>query len=59
MNRTYLVNTNYWAPLQELEEDVDIEGINLITMVKSIANTTLNKWTRRMDRRRAMKYVID
>jgi hypothetical protein len=50
MNHAYLINMNYWAPLQELEEDEDIEGSNLIRTLQSIANTTSNKWKRRIDR---------
>jgi hypothetical protein len=43
MNRTYLATTNYWAPLQESEEEENIKEINTITMEQSIANTTSNK----------------
>jgi hypothetical protein len=42
---TYLATTNCWAPLQEAEEDNNVEEINQITAVQPIANTKSNKWT--------------
>ena len=61
MNHTYLTTTNYWAPLNDdtEEKDDDIEQINHITTTQSIAHTRTNKWTRRIERRKQMKLVID
>jgi hypothetical protein len=51
---------NYWVPLHdEAEEPEEPEQINIIEAKQSIANTNSNKWTRRIERRRAMKLVID
>jgi hypothetical protein len=49
---------NYWAPLNDDEED-EPEQVNIIEIKQSIANTNGNKWTRRIERRKAMKLVID
>ncbi len=49
---------NYWAPLQE-EEEEEPEQINIIETKQSIANTNGNKWTRQIKRRWAMKLVIN
>ena len=59
-NHTYLTTTNYWAPLYDEEDDVkEPEQIKIITAKQSTVNTKTNKWTRRIERRRAMKLVID
>jgi len=59
-NHTYLTTTNYWAPLDdEIEIEETSEQIKIIETKQSIANTKGNKWTRRVERRRAMKLVID
>ena len=58
-NHTYLATTNYWAPLHETEEDDNIEEIKQIKTVQPITNTNSNKLTRRIERRRMMKLVID
>ena len=49
---------NYWAPLHDKEED-EPEQINIIEIKQSIASTNGNKWTRRIERRKAAKLVID
>lgn len=59
-NHTYLKTTNYWAPLDDEEEkEEEKEHINIISSKQTIATTKGNKWTRRIERRRAMKLVID
>ena len=59
-NHTYLTTTNYWAPLSDEEDEIiEPEQINIIAAKQSIANTKSNKWTRRIERRRAQKLVID
>ena len=60
-SRTYLATTNYWAPLHEETEDDDndVEQINIINNAQTIAHTKSNKWSRRIERRRQMKLVID
>jgi hypothetical protein len=60
-NHTYLAPTNYWAPLHEEETEVEetSEQIKIIETKQSKANTNGNKWTRRIERRRTMKLVID
>ena len=60
-NHKHLTTTNYWAPLNDDadEKDEDIEQINHITTTQSIAHTRSNKWTRRIERRKQMKLVID
>ena len=58
-NHTYLTTTNYWAPLNDDEDEIDEpEQINIIAAKQSIATTKSNKWTRGIERRRAMKLVI-
>ena len=59
-NHSYLTTTNYWAPLNDEEDDIsDDENINVITKKQTIITAKGNKWTRRIDRRRMMKLVID
>ena len=58
-NHTYLATTNYWAPLDEETEVEEQPSEQINIMRQSIANTNGNKWTRRIERRRAMKLVID
>ena len=59
-NHTYLATTNYWAPLHDEEEETnEPEQINIIEAKQSIATTRGNKWTRRIERRRTTKLVID
>ena len=51
---------NYWAPLHdEAEESEEQEQINIIETKQSIANANGNKWMRWIERRRAMKLIID
>jgi len=57
-NHTYLKTTNYRAPLDD-EEEKEEEKENIISTKQTIATTKVNKWTRRFERRRAMKLVID
>jgi len=57
----YLTTNNYWAPLNN-DEDNEIdeeEQINIRPAKQSIATIKNNKWSRRTERRRAMKLVID
>ncbi len=59
-NHTYLTTTNYWAPLNEDKKEInEPEQINIIASKQSIATTKSNKWTRRIERRRAQKLVMD
>jgi hypothetical protein len=59
-NHTYLATTNYWAPLHdEDKESQQEEQINIVETKQLVANTKENKWTRRIERRRTMKLVID
>jgi hypothetical protein len=56
----YLTATNYWAPLNEDEDETNKpEQINIIAAKQTIATTKSNKWTCRIERRRAQKLVID
>jgi hypothetical protein len=50
---------NYWAPLNEAEEDDNVEETNTIKTVQPIANTKLNTWKQWIERRRTMKLVIN
>jgi hypothetical protein len=61
MIRTHLETTNYWAPLHEEEDDDDriVEQINPIINEQLIPKTKTNKLTRRIERRKQMKLVID
>ena len=55
-----MTTTNYWAPLNDEEDEIDDdEHINIITKKQTIITAKGNKWTRRIDRRRMMKLVID
>jgi len=59
-NHLHLTTTNYWAPLNDEEDDInDDEHINIITKKQTITTTKGNKWTRRIERKRMMKLVID
>ncbi len=59
-NHTSLATTNYWAPLHDKEDEINKpEQIITIAGQQSLVNTKINKWTRRIKRRRAMKLVID
>ncbi len=60
MNHTCLHTTNYWAPLDNEEEElIEPEQMNIITAKHTIMNTISNKWTRRIERRKTRKLVID
>jgi hypothetical protein len=50
---------NYWAPLHDKEAEAEPGQNNIVKTKQSIANTNSNEWTRRIERRRAMKLVID
>ncbi len=51
---------NYWAPLNEDEDEInEPEQINIIATKQTIATTKSNKWTHRIERRRAQKLVIN
>ena len=51
---------NYWAPLHDKAEELEEpEQINIIKAKKPIAKTNSNKWTRQIERRQAMKLVIN
>ena len=51
---------NYWAPLHNKgEESEEPEQIYILKAKQPIVKLNSNKWTRRIERRRAMKLVID
>jgi len=50
---------NYWAPLHDETEEAELEQININDTKQTIANANSNKWTRRIERRRQMRLVID
>jgi hypothetical protein len=60
---TYLVDTNYWSPLdKDDDDDNDEESKEEINVIKHIPQATQqksNKWTRRVARRRQHKIIID
>ena len=59
-NHTYLTTANYWAPLyDESEVNEQPEQVNQLIDTQPIVTSKANKWTRRMERRRAMKLVFD
>ncbi len=61
-DHTYLVDTNFWSPLDNDDDNEDEEIEEEITMIKSITPTTqqkANKWTRRIARQREHKIIID
>jgi len=61
-DHTYLVDTNFWSPLDNDNDDKDEENEEEINMIKAIIPTTKqksNKWTRQIDRRRQHKIIID
>jgi hypothetical protein len=59
-NHTYLATTNYWAPLyNEPADDKQPNQINNIKETQPIVTNKTNKWTRRIERRQAMKFVFD
>ena len=59
---TYLVDTNYWSPLNNDDDDNDEENKEEINMIKHTTTATeqkSNKWTRRLARRRQHRIIID
>ena len=51
---------NYWAPLyNEPEENKQSDQINKLKETQPIVTIKTNKWTRRIERRQAMKLVFD
>ena len=59
---TYLVDTNFWSPLDNDNDDKDEENEEEINMIKAIIPTKKqksNKWTRRTERRQQHKIIID
>ncbi len=51
---------NYWAPLHDEEDEINKpEQINIIAGQQPLANTKSNTWMCRIERRRAMKLVIN
>ncbi len=59
---TYLVDTNFWSPLNNDDDDELDEDKEEINMTKSTAITIKqksNKWSRRISRRREHKIIID
>jgi hypothetical protein len=60
-HHTYLVATNYWAPLNNdnNKNESEEEKTNVIKSAPTTATPKTNKWTRRMARRREQKIVIN
>ncbi len=60
-DHTYLVDTNFWSPLDNDNDNKDEESEEEINMIKSITPTQQksNKWTRRIARRREHRIIID
>ncbi len=59
---TYLVDTNYWSPLNNDDDDNDEENKEEINMIKHTTPATekkANKWTRRVARRRQHGIIIN
>jgi len=53
-DHTYLVDTNFWSPLDNDDDDKDEESKEEINMIKYTIPATkqkTNKWTRRVERR--------
>ena len=61
-DHTYLVDTNFWSPLDNDDENKDEKSEEEINMIKSITPTTqqkTNKWARQIARQREHKIIID
>ncbi len=61
-DQTYLVNTNFWSPLDNDTNDEDeeiIEDINMIKQATPATKQKTNKWMRQIARRRQQKIIID
>ncbi len=61
-DHTYLVDTNFWSPLDNDDDDKDEENEEEINIIKAIIPTTKqksNKWTWRITRQRQNKIIID
>ncbi len=61
-DHTYLVDTNFWSPLNNDNDDKDEEREEEINMIKSITPTTqqkMKKWTRQIARQQEHKIIID
>ena len=50
---------NYWAPLQDTEDQEQVEETEKIATIQPITTIKSNKWIRRKERREAKKLVID
>ena len=48
-SHTYLATMNYWAPLQETDNEEQVEEIDQITTIQPTRNTKSNKWTRQIE----------
>ncbi len=72
-DHTHLETTNYWTPLQNIEEEEEEEEeedeeedeeeeeeMNSIKIIQPIKiNKKMNKWTRQFEQRKEWKLVID
>ena len=61
-DHTYLVDTNYWSPLNNNEDNNDEENKDEINMIKHTTPVTeqkSNKWTRRVAKRQQHRIIID
>ncbi len=59
---TYLVDTNYWSPLNNDNNDNDEENkeeINMINHTTPATEQKSNKWTRRVARRLQHRIIIN
>ncbi len=59
---TYLVDTNFWSPLNNddnIELDEDKEEMNMIKSTAITNKQKSNKWSRRIARRQEHKIIID
>jgi len=61
-DHTYLVDTNFWSPLENDDDDKDEENKEEINIIKAIIPMTKqksNKWTWQITRQRQNKIIID
>jgi hypothetical protein len=60
IDQSYLVTTNYWIPLQNIEDEEDEEEEETsIRTIQPAENIKSNKWIRRIERRKEWKLVLD
>jgi hypothetical protein len=60
VDQSYLVTTNYWIPLQNIEDEEDEEEEETsIRTIQPAENIKSNKWIRRIERRKEWKLVLD